>query len=97
MIKLLSGILALVLMAGVIATAAEPPTIEVRKRNAIGRMGLVNVQLAVKAEADGTLVATFQAPGEGTYVLIYTSGPLRGKTAKAIKVEKAGPVTTKIK
>jgi hypothetical protein len=97
MMKLLSGILALVLMAGAMANAAEPPTFEVRKRSAIGRLGLVKVQVTVKAQADGSLVASFQAPEEGTYVLVYTSGPNRGKTATRINVNKPGPVTAKIK
>ena len=95
--KLLSCVLALGIMAGVIASAAEPPTIEVRKRNAIGRLGVVKVQVAVKAEADGTAVVSFQAPEAGTYVLNYTSGPKAGKVASIVRVEKAGPVTAKIK
>ena len=97
MMKLFSGVFALVLMASAVGYAAEPPTLEVRKSSSIGRLGLVNVQVAVKAEADGSLVASFQAPGEGTYVLVYTSGPLRGKTATRLNVSKAGPVTAKIK
>ena len=85
------------MMAGVAATAAEPIGIEVRKRSAIGRLGLVRVQLAIKTEADGSLVVSFQAPEEGTYVLNYTSGPKTGKVATIIRVEKPGPVTAKIK
>ena len=84
-------------MVAVIASAAEPPTLEVRKRSAIGRLGLVNVQVAVKAEANGSFVASFQAPEEGTYVLVYTSGPNKGKTATRINVSKPGPVTAKFK
>ena len=91
------GILALVLLACGAATANEPVGIEVRKRNAIGRLGLVNVQVAVKAEANGITVVSFQAPEPGTYILNYTSGPARGKVAAIVKVEKAGPVATKIK
>jgi hypothetical protein len=49
MIKLFSGILAVVMVACEIVNANEPVGIEVRKRNAIGRLGLVNVQVAVKA------------------------------------------------
>jgi hypothetical protein len=95
--KLLCGFLALVVMAGAVASAAETPTLEVRQRSAIGRLGRVNVPVAVKAEADGSYVASFQAPAEGTYVLVYTSGPHKGKTATRINVSKPGPVTTKIK
>lgn len=97
MIKLFCGILAFVVMACGVANAAEPLAFEVRKRNSIGRLGLVNVHLAVKTEADGTVVVSFQAPEAGTYILNYTSGPKRGKVATAVRVEKAGPVTTKIK
>ena len=97
MTKLVGGILAVVLMACGVANAAEPPSFEVRKRSAIGRLGLVKVQVAVKTEADGSLVASFQAPEEGTYVLVYTSGPNRGKTATRINVSKPGPVTAKIR
>ena len=97
MIKLYGGILALVIMACGVANANEPVGIEVRKRNAIGRLGLVNVQVAVKPQADGTAVVSFQAAESGTYVLNYTSGPAKGKVAAMVRVEKAGPVTTKIK
>src|SRR5438270_6059743 len=96
MIKLFCGILAVAMMAGVAASAAEPVGIEVRKRSAIGRLGVVRVQVVVKAEADGSVVVSFQAPEAGTYVLVYTSGPDVGKTATRINVEKPGPVTTKI-
>ena len=97
MIKLFSGFLALALFVTAVANAAEPPGLEVRQRNAIGRMGVLKVPVAVKAEADGSLVASFQAPADGTYILVYTSGPKVGKTAARINVSKAGPVTTKIK
>ena len=97
MIKLMSGILALVLVASGIVSATEPPRFEVRTRNAIGRLGLVKTQVEVKAQADGTAVVSFQAPEAGTYVLNYTSGPKAGKVAATVRVEKAGPVTTKIK
>ncbi|MEN3368273.1 MAG: hypothetical protein V7609_416 [Verrucomicrobiota bacterium] len=97
MIKLFCGILALGIMACGAANATEPLGFEVRKRNSIGRLGLVNVQLAVKTETDGTVVVSFHAPEAGTYSLRYTSGPDKGKVATALRVEKAGPVTTKIK
>ena len=97
MIKLYCGILALVLMVCGVVNAAEPVGIEVRARNAIGRLGRVNVEVAVKAEADGSAVVTFQAPGPGTYVLVYTTGPDRGKTAATVRVETRGPVTAKVR
>jgi hypothetical protein len=97
MIRLVCGILALVIMICGAVKATEPPGFEVRKRSSIGRLGLVNVQLTVKTEADGTVVISFQAPESGTYVLNYTSGPAKGKVATIVRVEKAGPVTTKIK
>ena len=96
MIKLCCGILALVLIACGVVNANEPVGIEVRERNAIGRLGLVKVQVAVKAENDGTAVVSFHAPKPGTYFLHYTSGPARGKVATIVRVEKAGPVSTKI-
>ncbi len=95
--KVFCAVLALVIVTGVPARAAEAVGIEVRKRSAIGRLGLVRTEVAVKPEANGTLVVSFQAPEEGTYVLTYKSGPHRGKTAARINVAKAGPVTTKIK
>jgi len=97
MMKLFCGILALLLLGCGVVKATEPVGVEVRKRNAIGRLGLVNVQVAVKAQADGTAVVSFQAPETGTYVLNYTSGPAKGKVAATLRVEKAGPVTAKIK
>jgi hypothetical protein len=95
--KLFCGFLALVMMAAVVAKAGEPIGFEIRKRNAIGRWGPTGIHATVKAEADGSVGATFQAPEAGTYALVYTSGPNTGKTATTIKVEKAGPVTTKIR
>jgi hypothetical protein len=95
--KLLCGFIAIIVMAGVATKAGDAPGIEVRKRNAIGRLGLVNLQVALKTEADGSLMVSFQAPEEGTYVLVYTSGPNIGKTATRLNVAKPGPVTTKIK
>ena len=80
-----------------VANGAEPPRFEVRTRSAIGRLGVVHVQLTTKMEADGSVVVSFQAPDAGTYVLNYTSGPKTGKVAATVRVEKAGPVTTKIK
>lgn len=96
MIKLGCGILALVMLACGVVNANEPVGIEVRQRNAIGRLGLVKVQVAVKADTDGIVVVSFQAPKPGTYVLNYTSGPARGKVAAIVRVEKAGPVSTKV-
>ena len=95
--KLICATLALVLMAGAAVSAAETPSFEVRKQSAIGRMGLVNVEVAVRAEADGSLLASFQAPDAGTYILVYTSGRHTGKTATRVNVNKPGPVTTKIR
>jgi hypothetical protein len=95
--KLICGTLALALMAGAVMCAAGTPSFEVRKQSAIGRMGLVNVEVAVRAEADGSLLASFQAPDAGTYILVYTSGRDTGKTATRINVNRPGPVTAKIK
>ena len=97
MTKLFCGLLAFAIMACGIAQANEPVGIEVRKRSAIGGLGLVKIQVAVKAQADGTAVVSFQAPEAGTYFLTYTRGPKAGKVAAIVRVEKAGPVTTKIK
>ena len=88
---------AFAVLASVVATATEPVGIEVRKRNAIGRLGVVNVQPAVKMEADGTMVVSFHAKEEGTYILVYTSGPKKGKTATSLNVTRPGPVTARIK
>ena len=95
--KSFCGVLALVMMKGILANAAEPVGIEVRKRNSIGRLGLVKVQPVVKTEADGTMVVSFHVSEEGTYILVYTSGPKRGKAATRINVIKPGPVTAKVK
>jgi hypothetical protein len=97
MIKLFCGILALMMMASVVATAAEPVGIEVRMRNSIGRLGLVDAKPTVKTEADGSMAVSFQASKEGTYYLVYTTGPKKGKNAATVNVAKPGPVTTKIK
>jgi len=97
MIKLFCGMLAGVILTCGVANAAEAPRFEVRTRSAIGRLGVVHVQVTTKAEAGGSVVVSFQAPDAGTYVLIYTSGPRAGKVAATVRVEKAGPVTTKIK
>ena len=95
--KLFCGVLACAVIAGVLANAAEPVGIEIRMRNSIGRLGVTKIQPTVKTEADGSMVVSFQAPSEGTYVLVYTTGPSIGKTATRISVAKPGPVTTKIK
>jgi hypothetical protein len=94
--KLLGSVIAVILMASAIE-AAEPVGFEVRMRNSIGRMGMVNTHPTVKTEADGTMVVSFQAEKEGTYYLVYTSGPKKGKTATSIQVQKPGPVTAKVK
>jgi hypothetical protein len=96
MTKLFCGILAFVLMACVAASAGEPPTFEVRKRDAVGELKVVEIPFRSLPEANGTVVLTFQAPESGTYVFIYTNGPDKGKVAKIISVE-AGPVTTEVK
>ena len=95
--KLFCSVLVVAMMAGAAAKADEQIGIEVRKRSAIGRLGLVRVQVAVKGEADGSAVVSFQAPEAGTYLLVYTNGRDRGKTAAAIRVEKSGPVSAKIR
>ena len=95
--KLFGGVLALVMITSVLATAAEPIGIEVRMRNSIGRLGVVDAKATVKAERDGSILVSFQAPKEGTYYLVYTSGPKKGKNATSINVAKPGPVTTRIK
>ena len=97
MIKLLCGILALALMACVAANAGEPPTFEVRKRDSVGELSVVQVPFRSLPEANGTVVLTFQAPESGTYAFIYTNGPDKGKVAKIISVAAAGPVTTEVK
>jgi hypothetical protein len=97
MMKLFCGMLGVVVLGCGLANAAEAPEFELRSRNAIGRLGLVKVPIAVKTEADGMLSVSFNAPKDGTYVLNYTTGPAKGKAAAAVRVEKAGPVTTKVK
>jgi hypothetical protein len=97
MTKLLCGVLALVLMAGVVANAGEPPNFEVRKRDAVGELSVVQVPFRSLPEASGIVVLTFQAPESGTYAFIYTNAPDKGKVAKIISVAQAGPVTTEVK
>ena len=94
--KLFGGVLALIMIGAVVANAAESAGIEVWMRNTIGKMSVVNVHPTVKTEADGTMVVSFQADRDGTYSLVYTSGPKKGQTATRINVAKAGPVTAKI-
>lgn len=96
MTKLFYGILAVVLMASVAANAGEAPTFEVRKRDAVGELKVVQVPFRSLPEKDGVVVLTFNAPESGTYAFIYTNGPDKGKVAKVIDVE-AGPVTTEVK
>jgi len=95
--KLFGGVLALILLAAVVANAVESAGIEVWMRNTIGTMSVVNAHPTVKTEADGSMVVSFQAETNGTYSLVYTSGPKKGHTATKINVSKAGPVTAKIK
>lgn len=95
MTKLLCGILALALMAGVAAKAGDPPTYEVRKRDAVGELKVVEIPFRSLPEHNGMVVLTFNAPESGTYAFIFTSGPDKGKVAKIIDVE-AGPVTTEV-
>jgi hypothetical protein len=97
MTKLLCGFLALALLACVTANAAEPPTFEVRKRDAVGELKVVEIPFRSLPEANGIVVLTFQAPEPGAYVFIYTNGPDKGKVAKIIDVKEAGPVTTEVK
>ena len=95
MTKLFCGILVLVLMAGVAANAGEPPTFEVRKRDAVGELTVVQIPFRSQPEKNGMVVLTFNAPEPGTYAFIYTNGPDKGKVAKVIDVQ-AGPVTTEV-
>ena len=97
MTKLFCGILALALMASVAANAGEAPTFEVRKRDAVGELKVVQVPFRSQPEKNGTVVLTFQAPETGTYAFLYTNGPDKGKVAKIIEVNEAGPVTTQVK
>jgi hypothetical protein len=96
MTKFFCGILAVVLMGCLAASAAEQPTFEVRKRDAVGELRPVQIPFRSQPEKNGVVVLTFQAPESGTYVFIYTNGPDKGKVAKIIEVE-AGPVTTEVK
>src|SRR5436853_6157417 len=88
--KLFCGVLACAVIAGVLANAAEPVGIEIRMRNSIGRLGVTKIQPTVKTEADGSTVVSFQAPSEGTYLLVYTTGPSIGKTATRINAAMPG-------
>ena len=97
MTKLFCGILALALMGCVAASAGEPPTFEVRKRDSVGELKVVEIPFRSLPEANGVVVLTFQAPESGTYAFIYTNGPDKGKVAKIIDVAQAGPVTTEVK
>ena len=94
MIKL--SILALVLMICVAATAGEQPTFEVRKRDAVGELSVVQVPFRSLPEKDGKVILTFNAPESGTYVFVYTNGPDKGKAAKVVDVRQPGPVTTEV-
>jgi hypothetical protein len=91
------GILLLALMAGAAANAAEQPTFEVRKRDAVGELRPVQIPFRSRPEANGKVILTFQAPESGTYVFIYTNGPDKGKVAKIIEVHQPGPVTSEVK
>lgn len=96
MTKLLCGILALALVACVAANAGEPPTFEVRKRDAVGELKVVEIPFRSLPEHNGIVVLTFNAPESGYYAFIYTNGPDKGKVAKTIDVD-AGPVTTEVR
>ena len=96
MTKLFCGILSLALIAGVAANAGEPPTFEVRKRDAVGELQAVQIPFRSQPEKDGIVVLTFNAPESGTYAFIYTNGPDKGKVAKVVDVQ-AGPVTTEVR
>ena|SRR2546423_6755880 len=97
MIKLSCGILAVVMTLLLVAKASEPVGLEVRSRSTIGAFGLVHTQLSVKEQPDGSVLATFNAPMAGSYVLIFTNGPETGKVAMTVRVAKAGPVTAKLR
>jgi len=97
MTNLLCGILSLVLMAAVAVNAGEPPTFEVRKRDAVGELKVVEIPFRSLPEKNGMVVLTFNAPESGYYAFIYTNGPDKGKVAKIIEVAGAGPVTTEVK
>ena len=97
MIRVFCGVFALAILGSVAATADEPMGLEVRRRSAIGGWGLVRVQLTTKVAADGSTLATFNAPEAGTYVLFFTSGPETGKIAMSVRVQRSGPVTAKLR
>jgi len=96
MTKLFCGILVLALMAGVAASAGDPPTFEVRKRDSVGELRPVQIPFRSQPEKDGFVVLTFNAPESGTYAFIYTNGPDKGKVAKVIDVAQEGPVTVEV-
>ena len=95
MTKLLCGILVLALIVCV-ASAGEAPTFEVRKRDAVGELKVVEIPFRSLPEKDGKVVLTFNAPESGTYAFIHTNGPDKGKPAKVIDVAQPGPVTTEV-
>jgi hypothetical protein len=97
MIRVFCGVLALAILASVTVKANEPVGLEVRRRSAIGGWGLVRVQLTTKVAADGSILATFNAPAAGSYSLFFTSGPETGKIAMTVRVQKSGPVTAKLR
>jgi hypothetical protein len=94
--KLFCGLLVLAVMAGAAANAGEAPTFEVRKRDAVGELSVVQVPFRSLPEKDGKVILTFNAPESGTYVFVYTNGPDKGKAAKVIDVRQPGPVTTEV-
>jgi hypothetical protein len=83
-------------MACFAANAGEPPTFEVRKRDSVGELKVVQIPFRSQPEKDGFVVLTFNAPESGTYAFIYTNGPDKGKAAKVIDVAKEGPVTVEV-
>ena len=95
MTKLFCGILVLALMAGVAAKAGEPPTFEVRKRDAAGELRPVQIPFHSTPEKDGKIILNFVAPESGTYAFILTNGPDKGKVTKIIDVQE-GPVTVEV-
>lgn len=96
MTKLFCGILVLALMTVVVVSAAEPPpTYEVRKRDAVGELKVVEIPFRSLPEHNGMVVLTFNAPEAGYYAFIFTSGPDKGKVAKIVDV-KEGPVTIEV-
>lgn len=95
MSKFFWGLLSLTLMVGVAVNAGDPPTYEVRKRDAVGELKVVEIPFRSLPEHNGMVVLTFNAPESGYYAFIFTNGPDKGKVAKVIEVE-AGPVTTEV-